>query len=219
MNKLIPITKLSETELKDLGLKSGIEIHQQLDGCKLFCSCPTTIRDDKADFIISRKLRAIAGESGKIDKAAAAEQKKQKYFIYEGYDDSNCLVELDEMPPQNINSNALNSSYIVGKLFNMTFPDQIRFMRKTVVNGSNTSGFQRTAQIAVNGEIKLRSTISESGKINAGISELGKQNKIGNSESASRKVEDDFVTIGVESICLEEDSAKDIEETADYKNG
>ena len=90
-----------------LGLKCGIEIHQQLEGKKLFCSCLTTLRDDDPHFLIKRKLRASAGESGKVDVAAKQEQTRNKQFIYEGYTDSTCLVEVDEEPPHAINSSAL----------------------------------------------------------------------------------------------------------------
>ena len=64
---------------KRLGLKCGIEIHQQLAGKKLFSYAPTIITDDNSyDFEIKRYLSAAAGESGKVDVAAAAEQLKQK---------------------------------------------------------------------------------------------------------------------------------------------
>ena len=68
-----------------LGLKCGIEIHQQLDGNKLFCNCPTDIREDNPHFVVQRKLRASAGESGKIDVAAKQEQLRNKTFLYEGF--------------------------------------------------------------------------------------------------------------------------------------
>ena len=92
---------------KKLGLKCGIEIHQQLEGKKLFCSCPTLLRDDEPHFTIRRKLRASAGESGKVDVAAAQEQSLNKTFIYQGYHDTTCLVETDSEPPHAINEEAL----------------------------------------------------------------------------------------------------------------
>jgi glutamyl-tRNA(Gln) amidotransferase subunit E len=146
-------TTLNESELRMLGLKCGLEIHQQLEGKKLFCNCPTTIRDDAADFHITRYLRASAGESGEVDVAALAETKKEKYFIYEGYADTTCLVELDEEPPGPVNQDALTAAIQLAKLCNMHIVDQLRFMRKTVVNGSNTSGFQRTGLVALQGHI------------------------------------------------------------------
>lgn len=146
-------TFLTDEEIGRLGLKSGIEIHQQLEGKKLFCDCPTIIRDDKPEFVVKRYLRASAGESGKIDAAAMAETKKHKYYVYEGYEDSTCLVELDEQPPGEVNRQALDAALKIAKLFGMNVVDQLRFMRKTVVNGSNTSGFQRTGLVATGGKL------------------------------------------------------------------
>src|SRR3989338_1525403 len=140
--------------IKDWGLKCGIEIHQQLEGKKLFCHCPTLLREDKADFTIERKLRASAGEGGKVDVAAQEEQAKGKSFVYEGYYDSTCLVELDEEPPQEINQESLHTALQFSLLANATISPIIQVMRKTVVDGSNTSGFQRTALIARRGRIE-----------------------------------------------------------------
>ncbi len=180
-------TTITKEDVQELGLKCGIEIHQQLEGKKLFCNCPTTIRDDEPDYVVKRYLRASAGESGKIDIAALAEQKKQKYFLYEGYNDTTCLVELDEEPPHRVNENALRASLQMAKFLNANIVDQVRFMRKTVVDGSNTSGFQRTGLIGTNGKFTF-------------TTEEGKE-----------------LNIGVESVCLEEDAGKIVEEKSDYK--
>ncbi|MEK6853741.1 MAG: Glu-tRNA(Gln) amidotransferase GatDE subunit E, partial [Nanoarchaeota archaeon] len=80
---------------KELGLKAGLEIHQQLNTQhKLFCNCPTTIKDDKADVVVKRRLRASAGETGELDVAAAYEHLRGKYFIYNAYNDTVYDVEL-----------------------------------------------------------------------------------------------------------------------------
>jgi len=142
-------------EYKSLGFRCGIEIHQQLEGKKLFCSCPTKIRKDHPDFSVERYLRASAGETGEIDRAAAHEQSKAKRFTYHGYHDSTCLVELDEEPPHVVNINALMTVLQLAALLNSRVVDEIQFMRKTVVDGSNTSGFQRTALVAVDGHIEV----------------------------------------------------------------
>src|SRR3989344_88810 len=139
--------------LSELGLKCGIEIHQQLEGKKLFCSCPTILRDDNPHFKVKRKLRAMEGEGGKIDIAAMAEQNKNKFFVYEGYHDTTCLVEIDEEPPHEINQEALYTTLQLSKIMNADIASIIQVMRKTVVDGSNTSGFQRTALVARNGKI------------------------------------------------------------------
>ncbi len=152
---------MTKLDYKQLGMKCGIEIHQQLEGRKLFCKCPTLIREDEAHFTASRQLRAAAGESGKIDIAALQEMKKGKTFAYNGHQDTTCLVELDESPPEPLNPEAFLTALQAAKLLNAKIADNVRVMRKTVVDGSNTSGFQRTALIALNG--KIDSTLGEIG--------------------------------------------------------
>lgn len=147
--------KFGKINYDEIQLKIGIEIHQQLEGKKLFCNCPTLIRDDTPHFSVTRNIRASAGELGKVDIAAEQEQRKQKYYIYESYTDTNCLVELDEEPPHELNQDALKTGLQVSKLLNAEIVDAIQFMRKIVVNGSNTSGFQRTGLIATNGHIVI----------------------------------------------------------------
>jgi len=137
-----------------LGLKCGLEIHQQIEGRKLFCNCPTEIREDAAHYQIRRRLRAVVGETGHLDIAAAHEMSKNKFFVYESYNDSVCLVELDEQPPNPLNHDAFETALQVSKILNGKFVDQVHVMRKIVVDGSNTSGFQRTALMAINGFIE-----------------------------------------------------------------
>jgi len=144
---------MEEVDYKKIGFKCGIEIHQQIEGKKLFCNCKTIIRKDKPDIIVKRTLRASAGETGEIDKAAIHEQKKGKYFLYQAYSDTTCLVELDDEPPGLLNKEALDVALQISLILNAKIVDEIQFMRKTVVDGSNTSGFQRTALIAKNGYI------------------------------------------------------------------
>ena len=99
-----------------IGLKCGLEIHQQLDTKKLFCNCPSLVNDSNEEFIeITRKLTVTEGESEKKDIAAEFEAKKQKTFIYQAKPTSSCLVELDEEPPHPINQEALKIATQVSK--------------------------------------------------------------------------------------------------------
>jgi len=139
-------------DYKDIGLKIGLEIHQQLDTSKLFCNCPSTLRKDEPEFVIKRKLHAIAGEAGEIDIAAQYQASLDKQFIYQGYD-TTCLVELDEEPPHEINKEALKIALQISVLLNAKIIPLTQIMRKTVIDGSNTSGFQRTTMIARDGYI------------------------------------------------------------------
>jgi len=142
-----------------LELKCGLEIHQQLDTKKLFCNCPSLLRQDEPDFIIKRKLHAVAGESGEIDIAAKHEAEKEKNFVYQGYD-TTCLVELDEEPPHEINKESLKIALQVALILNCKIIPLTQIMRKTVIDGSNTSGFQRTVLIARDGYVE-----TEQGKV------------------------------------------------------
>ena len=136
------------------GLKVGIEIHQQLDTKKLFCNCPSSLTDKTPDFRIKRRLNAVAGETGKVDVAAEYEAMKKKEYEYEGYNDFNCEVELDESPPREINKEALRTALQIAILLNAKILKNAQVMRKTVIDGSNTSGFQRTVLIAREGYVE-----------------------------------------------------------------
>ncbi|MFP3044139.1 MAG: Glu-tRNA(Gln) amidotransferase subunit GatE [Thermocladium sp.] len=132
--------------------KVGLEIHVQLDtASKLFCSCPTQLRNDEPHFQVRRRLRPSMSELGQIDPAALWEFRKSRTYIYEGYNDSTCLVELDEEPPHDMNEEALETALAVALRFNAKPFDEVIVMRKVVIDGSNTSGFQRTALVARNG--------------------------------------------------------------------
>jgi Glu-tRNA(Gln) amidotransferase subunit E-like FAD-binding protein len=151
---------MTEIDYKKLKFKSGLEIHQQLDSAKkLFCNCPNVLRKDEGDYEVNRKLHAVAGESGEVDIAASHQASKDKDFVYQGYD-STCLVELDEEPPHEINKEALKIAVQIGLLMNMKIIPITQVMRKTVVDGSNTGGFQRTLLVARDGFIE-----TESGKV------------------------------------------------------
>lgn len=138
----------------ELGFKAGLEIHQQLDTPKLFSGAPSFLRNDEPHYTISRKLHAVAGESGNVDSAVAHEAGLGKTFFYEGYRDTVSLVELDEEPAHPINEEALNTALTVALLLNCEIYPVTQVMRKTVIDGSNTSGFQRTVLIAHDGKIE-----------------------------------------------------------------
>ena len=146
---------MEKYDYSELGLKAGLEIHQQLDSKeKLFCRCPILIRDIKdSDFEFFRYLRATESEMGEKDRAAVEQTKIRRKYIYKAYD-TTCLVENDEEPPGELNKEALDISLEIAKLFNMKPVDQMHIMRKIVVDGSNTSGFQRTAFLASDGYIE-----------------------------------------------------------------
>ena len=152
--KLVFLEDLDSLDYSSLGLKCGLEIHQQLNTGKLFSprSC-SIVPNENLDKSISRRLRFSLSEKGETDKAAEAEFKKQKYNIYYYNDDVASLVDLDEEPPVGPNSKALETGVQIGEMLNMKFFDAIEFMRKIIIDGSVTSGFQRTAMIGKSGYV------------------------------------------------------------------
>ncbi len=138
-----------------ISLKAGLEIHQQLEvGSKLFCKCPAFLRNDTPDILIKRKLHPVPGETGEVDVAVEYEASLKKEFIYQGYSDSTCLVEYDESPPYFMNEKALEEAIKIAILLNCKIYPISQIMRKTVIDGSNTSGFQRTVLIAHDGFVE-----------------------------------------------------------------
>ncbi|MCH7966185.1 MAG: Glu-tRNA(Gln) amidotransferase subunit GatE [Thaumarchaeota archaeon] len=164
---------MSEFSINDVGLKVGLEIHQQLaTNRKLFCNCKP-IESEEYYIKFQRKLRAVKSELGEYDPAALFEKSKSKTIIYYANPDSSCLVEQDEEPPHNLDKDAKDLVLVIASSLDSKIFSEVYPMRKTVIDGSNTTGFQRTMLFSQGGQIDV-----------------------------------DGDKIGVQSICLEEDSAK-----------
>jgi glutamyl-tRNA(Gln) amidotransferase subunit E len=166
---------MSEFSINDVGVKVGLEIHQQLaTNKKLFCNC-IPIDTEEYSIKFQRKLRAAKSELGEYDPAALFEKSKSKRISYYANPESSCLVEQDEEPPHELDEDAKKISLIIASALKSEIFSEIYPMRKTVVDGSNTTGFQRTMLISQGGSYEVEGT-----------------------------------TIGIQSICLEEDAAKNL---------
>jgi len=166
----------SETIVQDK-LKVGLEIHQQLGSKnKLFCDCKI-IDSNEYDFSFKRNLRPTQGEMGSYDQAALFESKKIKTVKYQSSKNANCLIESDEEPPKMVNNEALELVLTISLALNCTIEDELHVMRKIVIDGSNTTGFQRTILVGRNGFLEVEG-----------------------------------VRVGIQSVCLEEDAARIINE-------
>ena len=128
-------------------MKIGIEIHQRLDSGKLFCECESDLVEGEPAFTIRRRLHPVLSELGEADEASRVEFAKKRIFEYQVFRENNCLVEMDEEPPRNMNLNALKIALEISKHLNATALDEVQVMRKVVIDGSNTSGFQRTSLV------------------------------------------------------------------------
>ena len=145
-----------------LGFMCGIEVHQQLATGKLHSRQPGDLYDVTMDTLpedwprFSRKLRAARGEGGKIDIAARFETRRNRSFEYVQSPNSG-LIELDDQPPLTHDESALDIALITSALLNAKPVSLLQTMRKTVVDGSNTSGFQRTTLISTGGTLETSS--------------------------------------------------------------
>lgn len=166
----------SETIAHDK-LNVGLEIHQQLGSKnKLFCDCKI-IESNEYDFTFKRNLRPTQSEMGSYDQAALFESKKIKTVKYQSSKNANCLIESDEEPPRTVNNEALELVLTISLALNCTIEDELHIMRKIVIDGSNTTGFQRTILVGRNGFLEVEG-----------------------------------IRVGIQSVCLEEDAARIINE-------
>ena len=167
----------SQTHSDGLDVKVGLEIHQQLASThKLFCECPI-MKSEELPLSFERRLRPAQSETGKIDPAAVFEFTKGRSNVYLWNPESSCLVEADEEPPHQLNSEALDIGLQIAGLLHSNIVDEVHVMRKIVIDGSNTTGFQRTAIIGLGGYLEVEGA-----------------------------------RVGVQSVTIEEDAARIIEE-------
>ncbi len=145
-----------EIDYKQIGLKVGLEIHQQLNTSqKLFCKCKPDLFKEQPEITFLRQLRPTQSELGQVDPAAYFEFQKGVKILYEADKTTSCLVEMDEEPPHPLNTEAINTALTAALVMNAKPVEEIHVMRKTVIDGSNTTGFQRTCVIALGGKITI----------------------------------------------------------------
>jgi len=146
---------MAEIDFEKIGLKVGLEIHQQLNtNKKLFCKC-RPIESDEYTEKFSRRLRTAKSELGELDPAALFEKTKSKKISYYANSQSSCLVEKDEEPPHDLDYDAKKISLLISCMLESKIFSEIHVMRKTVIDGSNTAGFQRTMLVSQGGNLNV----------------------------------------------------------------
>lgn len=148
---------------------------------KLFCSCKTELFKEEPQITFLRRLRPTQSELGQIDPAAFFEFQKGVQILYEANKETSCLVEMDEEPPHDLNRNALETALIISLMLESKPVDEIHIMRKTVIDGSTTTGFQRTCVVASNGKVQVKEKtvpIQHVGLEEDAARKMGEDNKI-----------------------------------------
>ncbi|MDA4124204.1 MAG: Glu-tRNA(Gln) amidotransferase subunit GatE [Thaumarchaeota archaeon] len=136
-------------------VKVGLEIHQQLASSrKLFCECPI-VKSEEFPYSFERLLRPAQSETGRLDPAAVFEFVRAGPTVYLCNPESSCLVEADEEPPHGLSEEAVDIAIEVSNLLHSKVVDEIHVMRKIVIDGSNTTGFQRTAVVGLGGYLEF----------------------------------------------------------------
>ena len=173
-----PFEEMTPEDYAAIGLRSGLEIHQQvLTERKLFCRCPAGRYSDAYDTEILRHMRPTLSELGEYDGTALMEFKTRKEIIYRIHSHTVCTYEMDDTPPFMMDDQALDIAIEVALLLKLNMVGELHIARKQYLDGSIPTGFQRTTILGVDGWIPYKDR-----KI--GIVQLGLE------EDACREVSD-----------------------------
>ncbi|MEA3494916.1 MAG: Glu-tRNA(Gln) amidotransferase subunit GatE [Bacteroidota bacterium] len=151
--------KATQDDYDRIGFMSGLEVHQQLKTKKkLFCNCPSGIfhKDENFDAEIIRHMRPTLSELGEYDGTALMEFITRKNIIYRINNETACTYEVDDTPPFPLNREALEYALEISILSKLNIVGEVHITRKQYLDGSIPTGFQRTAILGVEGEIKLK---------------------------------------------------------------
>ena len=151
--------KATQADYDRIGFMSGLEVHQQLKTKeKLFCHCPAGIfqKADEFDAELIRHMRPTLSELGEYDGTALMEFKTRKNIIYRIKNETACTYDVDDTPPFPLNREALLQAIDISLLSNLKMVGEVHITRKQYLDGSIPTGFQRTAIIGIEGEIRLR---------------------------------------------------------------
>jgi glutamyl-tRNA(Gln) amidotransferase subunit E len=148
---------LQRLDYQDVGLISGLEVHQQLlTREKLFCRCPAGCYSEEHDGEVLRHMRPTLSELGEYDGTALMEFKTRKEIVYLLNHRTTCTYELDDTPPFLVNQEAIDIAIELCLAMGMDIIDEVHIARKQYLDGSIPTGFQRTAIVGMNGSLPFK---------------------------------------------------------------
>ena len=147
-----PFAEMTPEDYAAIGLKCGLEVHQQLlTDTKTFCRCPAGRYSDDYDAEILRHMRPTLSELGEYDGTALMEKKTRKNIYYRLNHETVCTYEFDDTPPFFMSDQALDIALEIGLLLRLNMVSELHIARKQYLDGSIPTGFQRTTIVGVSG--------------------------------------------------------------------
>jgi glutamyl-tRNA(Gln) amidotransferase subunit E len=148
-----------DVDFKKLGFRAGLEVHHQIRSeRKLFCRCPPTLESDpeKMDYSFYRYFRPVLGEMGDFDPGMLVEFEKGYKVIYYACEANTCTYEMDETPPFYPDTEAIRKGFVLAFYLNCSaLAEEIVVNRKQYLDGSITTGFQRTFIVGRDGWVPV----------------------------------------------------------------
>lgn len=152
-----PFEQMTPEDYAGIGLKVGLEVHQQLlTRRKLFCRCPAGKYTSAFDAEILRHMRPTLSELGEYDGTALMEKKTRKNIYYRINHATVCTYEFDDTPPFFIDDEALDIAIEMCLLLRLNVVSEFHIARKQYLDGSIPTGFQRTGIVGVTGWIPFK---------------------------------------------------------------
>jgi glutamyl-tRNA(Gln) amidotransferase subunit E len=146
-------------DFRKIGFHAGIEVHHQLRSSrKLFCRCPPLLEKDPRDmdYTFYRYFRPVLGEMGDFDPGMLVEFEKGYKVIYLACERNTCTYEMDETPPFYPDMDTIKEGIVLALYFNCSaLAEEIVVNRKQYLDGSITTGFQRTFIVGRDGWVPV----------------------------------------------------------------